>query len=94
MVSKEPEGDAIQFLTIQSSQGKEFDNVILMGMVNGELPSFQSIKKGLDSAEMEKERRICLVAVTRAKKRLYLTYAEDYFGRKKEISRFMVEMFG
>ena len=96
MASKEsePERDAIQFLTIHASKGKEFDNVILMGMVNDELPSFQSIKKGFSSAEMEEERRNCFVAITRAKKRLFLTYAEEYFGWRKEVSRFMVEMFG
>lgn len=95
MVSKEsePEKNAVQYLTIHGSKGKEFDNVILMGMVNDELPSFQSVKKGFDSMEMEEERRNCFVAITRAKKRLYLTYAERYFGWQKEVSQFMVEMF-
>lgn len=96
MVSKEskPEENAVQYLTIHGAKGKEFDHVILMGLVNDELPSFQSVKKGFDSVEMEEERRNCFVAITRAKKRLYLTYAEKYFGWKKEVSRFMVEMFG
>ena len=84
----------MQYLTIHGAKGKEFDHVILMGLVNDELPSFQSVKKGFDSVEMEEERRNCFVAITRAKKRLYLTYAEKYFGWKKEVSRFMVEMFG
>lgn len=95
MTSKdvEPETGAVQFLTIHASKGKEFDHVILIGMVDDELPSFQSIKKGDDSPEMEEERRNCFVAITRAKKRLYLTCAERYFGWSKRISRFMGEMF-
>jgi len=95
MVSKEadPKENSVQFLTIHASKGKEFDHVILIGMVNDELPSFQSIKKGLYSPEMEEERRNCFVAITRAKRRLYLTYSENYFGWKKDVSIFMREMF-
>ena len=95
MVSKEeePREKAVQFLTIHASKGKEFDHVIIMGMANDELPSFQSLKKGLQSTEMEEERRNCFVAITRAKKVLYLTYAQKYFGWKKEKSIFLNEMF-
>ena len=95
MTSKdvEPDKGAVQFLTIHAAKGKEFDYVILIGMVDGELPSFQSIKKGDSSPEMEEERRNCFVAITRTKKRLYLTYAEKYFGWPKKVSRFMGEMF-
>lgn len=95
MVSKEeePREKAVQFLTIHASKGKEFDHVIIMGMANDELPSFQSLKKGLQSTEMEEERRNCFVAITRAKKVLYLTYAQKYFGWRKEKSIFLNEMF-
>lgn len=95
MVSKEaePDEDSVQFLTIHASKGKEFDNVIIIGMVNDELPSFQSLKKGLNSVELEEERRNCFVAITRAKKRLFMTYADKYFGWNKAISQFLVEMF-
>lgn len=94
MVSKEeePRKDAVQFLTIHASKGKEFDHVILIGMANDELPSFQSLKRGLQSTEMEEERRNCFVAITRAKKVLYLTYAKKYFGWKKDRSIFLDEM--
>jgi len=46
MASKEgePRKENVQFLTIHAAKGKEFDNVIIMGMVNDELPSFQSLK--------------------------------------------------
>ncbi|MDE7029982.1 MAG: ATP-dependent helicase, partial [Lachnospiraceae bacterium] len=95
MVSKEeePKKGSVQFLTIHASKGKEFDHVILIGMANDELPSFQSLKKGIDSTEMEEERRNCFVAITRAKKFLYLTYSENYFGWKKQPSFFLNEMF-
>lgn len=72
---------------------EQIDHVILIGMANDELPSFQSLKKGLQSTEMEEERRNCFVAITRAKKVLYLTYAKSYFGWKKEKSIFLNEMF-
>ena len=95
MISKEiePSEDCIQFLTIHASKGKEFDNVILIGMVNDELPSFQSIKKGINSVELEEERRNCFVAITRSKKRLFMTYSDKYFGWHKKVSMFLIEMF-
>lgn len=95
MISKEsePAKDAVQFLTIHASKGKEFDHVILIGMVNDELPSFQSMKKGIDSVEMEEERRNCFVAITRTQKKLYLTYSAQYYGWRKNPSLFLNEMF-
>jgi DNA helicase-2/ATP-dependent DNA helicase PcrA len=95
MFSKEsaPAEGAVQFLTIHASKGKEFDNVILIGMANDELPSFQSMKKGINSVEMEEERRNCFVAITRTQKRLYLTRSAKYYGWKKEQSIFINEMF-
>ena len=96
MTSKEtePKKDAVQFLTIHASKGKEFDNVIIMGMVEGELPSYQSVRKGDNSPEMEEERRNCFVAITRTKKRLFLAYSNNYFGWRKNKSRFIKEMLG
>lgn len=95
MISKESESakDAVQFLTIHASKGKEFAHVILIGMVNDELPSFQSMKKGIDSVEMEEERRNCFVAITRTQKKLYLTYSAKYYGWRKNPSLFLNEMF-
>lgn len=89
---EDPREDAVQFLTIHASKGKEFDHVILMGMANDVFPSYQSLKRGFQSAEMEEERRNCFVAITRAKKALYLTYSQKYFGWKKEKSIFIDEM--
>lgn len=94
MVSKEPDPKEtdIQCLTIHASKGKEFDYVFVIGLVEDELPSFQSIKKGDNSIEMEEERRNCFVAITRTKQKLYLSYAERYYGWNKNPSRFLKEM--
>ena len=66
------------------------DDVI--GLVDDELPSFQSKKKGDKSLEMEEERRNCFVAITRTIKTLTLSYAKKYRGWPKEPSRFLFEM--
>ena len=51
-----------------------------------------SVEKGAGSAALEEERRGCFVAVTRAGKRLILSRARCYRGRRKEPSRFLDEM--
>jgi len=84
--------DAVRCLTIHSSKGMEFEHVYLVGMVEDQLPSFQSKKKGDHSREMQEERRNCFVAITRAQSTLTLTYADMYFGRSKKPSRFLYEM--
>ena len=94
MRSKEPAPNpgAVVLMTIHSAKGKEFDHVYLIGLVEDELPSFQSKQKGDRSLEMEEERRNCFVAITRAKKTLTLSYAQRYRGWPKEPSRFLFEM--
>ncbi len=94
MHSKEPipKPDAVVLMTIHGAKGKEFDHVYVVGLVDDELPSFQSKKKGDNSPEMEEERRNCFVAITRTMKTLTLSYGERYRGWKKEPSRFLFEM--
>lgn len=94
MVSKEAEPNEtdVQCLTVHASKGKEFDYVFVIGMVEDEFPSFQSIKKGDSSTEMEEERRNCFVAITRTKQKLYLSFAQTYYGWRKKASRFLREM--
>ncbi len=94
MHSKEPSAkpDSIVLMSIHGAKGKEFDHVYLIGLVDDELPSFQSKQKGDHSPEMEEERRNCFVAITRAIKTLTLSYAERYRGWSKEPSRFLYEM--
>jgi len=94
MHSKEsfPKSDTVILMTIHGAKGKEFEHVYLIGLVEDELPSFQSRKKGDDSLEMEEERRNCFVAITRTVQTLTLSYAESYWGWSKEPSRFLFEM--
>ena len=84
--------NTVTLMTIHGAKGKEFDHVYLMGMVEDELPSYQSIKKGDHSPEMEEERRNCYVAITRAIKSLTISYAQQYRDWKKQPSRFLFEM--
>ena len=94
MRSKEaiPNEKTVQLMTIHSSKGKEFKHVYLIGMVESILPSYQSIKKGKNSLELEEERRNCFVAITRASETLTFSYAESYNQWKKQPSRFLFEM--
>ncbi len=94
MHSKEPmpKPNTVILMTIHGAKGKEFEHVYLIGLVEDELPSFQSKRKGDRSPEMEEERRNCFVAITRTIKTLTLSYAERYRGWPKKPSRFLFEM--
>ena len=94
MHSKEPspKPNTVVLMTIHGAKGKEFAYVYLVGLVDDELPSFQSKQKGDNSPEMEEERRNCFVAITRTIKTLTLSYAEKYRGWPKKPSRFLFEM--
>ncbi|MBR3971067.1 MAG: UvrD-helicase domain-containing protein [Ruminococcus sp.] len=85
--------DRVALMTIHSAKGLEFDNVFLIGMEDGIFPGSRS----LDSEEeMEEERRLAYVAITRAKKQLYITSAgrRMIFGQTQRnvTSRFVREM--
>ncbi len=85
--------DKVALMTIHSAKGLEFDNVFLIGMEDGIFPGSRS----LDSEEdMEEERRLAYVAITRAKKQLYVTSAgrRMIFGQTQHnvTSRFIREM--
>ncbi|MBI5050307.1 MAG: ATP-dependent helicase, partial [Nitrospirae bacterium] len=84
--------NTVILMTIHGAKGKEFDHVYIIGLVEDELPSFQSKQKGEKSPEMEEERRNCFVAITRTIKTLTLSYAERYRGWAKQPSRFLCEM--
>jgi len=84
--------DAVRCLTIHTAKGMEFPHVYVVGLAEDQLPSFQSIKKGDHSREMQEERRNCFVAITRTTDTLIRTYADIYFGWSKQPSRFLREM--
>ncbi len=84
--------DAIPCFTIHASKGMEFGHVYLMGLVEDQLPSWASVKKGNDSLEMQEERRNCFVAITRAQESLTMTFSAQVFGWTKQPSRFLREM--
>ena len=92
--SKEPvpEPGAVSLATIHGAKGLEFDTVYLVGLAEGFLPSWHSVKQGNGSAALEEERRGCFVAVTRTKKHLILSRARHYRGFPKRPSRFLAEM--
>ena len=69
----DPDADAVVLMTLHSAKGLEFPVVFMPGMETGIFPSYRTLDKGDD---LEEERRLCYVGMTRAKKRLFLTSAE------------------
>ncbi len=72
--------DAVVLMTVHAAKGLEFPVVFLAGMEDGIFPSEQN---RMEEAEMSEERRLCYVAITRAKERLVVTYAKSrmMYGR-------------
>ena len=83
-VSDNKEG--VRLMTVHRSKGLEFLGVFLIGMVENILPS----KKG----NLEEERRICFVAISRAKKILYLSHSKTYLNQPAIRSPFLDEILG
>jgi len=83
----------VTLMTLHSAKGLEFSVVFMPGMEEGLFPHSRSI---WDSTQLEEERRLAYVGVTRAKEILYLTYADSriYFGTKNNNppSRFLIEI--
>ena len=86
--------DRVVLMTVHSAKGLEFDNVYLVGMEEGVFPGNQSIYAGPE--EIEEERRLAYVAITRARKRLTITnaYTRMIFGttNRNMPSRFLKEI--
>jgi DNA helicase-2/ATP-dependent DNA helicase PcrA len=66
--------NAVNLMTIHAAKGLEFDTVFICGMEDGLFPHSRSL---FQPSEMEEERRLCYVALTRAKRRAYFVYAEQ-----------------
>ena len=85
--------DAVVMMTMHSAKGLEFPHVFLVGFEDGLFPGQRSIG---DAEEMEEERRLCYVAITRAKKSLTICYARQrmLYGRTSSSmpSRFLKEI--
>ena len=85
--------NTVTLMTIHSAKGLEFPTVFIVGMEEGIFPSLQAIG---ESAQMEEERRLAYVAITRAKKRLFITSARQrmVFGQtaSHRVSRFVDEI--
>ena len=85
--------DAVVLMTMHSAKGLEFDNVFLVGFEEGLFPGMRAIG---DTEEMEEERRLCYVAITRAKRNLTISYAHQrmLYGRTSAAmpSRFLGEI--
>ena len=85
--------DRVMMMTMHSAKGLEFDTVFIVGAEDGIFPSARSIG---DFAEMEEERRLCYVAMTRAERLLYFTSARQrmLFGKTNvgQTSRFIREI--
>ena len=97
--------DMVKIMTIHGAKGLEFKYVFIVNMVDKRFPTISRgelielpedlIKdiKPIGDIHLQEERRLCYVAMTRAKKELYFTSAQDYGGvQKKKISRFLMEM--
>ena len=91
--SYEVESDSVKLMTLHAAKGLEFDNVFIIGMEEGLFPHSRSM---LDAAQLEEERRLAYVGMTRAKQKLFLTYATNrlYFGTQSSnlVSRFVVDI--
>ena len=87
--------DAVTLITLHQAKGLEFPAAFIIGLEEEMLPHFRSIESG-DPAEMEEERRLCYVGMTRAMDRLYMTYAarrnvRGMYGSRKP-SRFLADL--
>lgn len=85
--------DAVTLMTMHAAKGLEFPIVFMIGMEEGLFPHSRSL---MEKEELEEERRLCYVGITRAKEKVYLTYANRrlFFGTRTQnmISRFIADM--
>lgn len=89
----DPDADTVVMMTMHSAKGLEFPTVYIVGMEEGIFPGIRAIG---EQAEMEEERRLCYVAITRAERELELVCARQrmIFGRTtaNRVSRFVDEI--
>jgi DNA helicase-2/ATP-dependent DNA helicase PcrA len=92
-IDESKEDDRVSLMTLHAAKGLEFPVVFLVGLEEGLLPHFRSLETTKD---IEEERRLCYVGITRAKEQLFLIYAlrRSKFGslNPTKTSRFLQEM--
>ncbi len=85
--------DAVVLMTLHAAKGLEFPIVFMVGMEEGIFPHSRSL---MEKNELEEERRLCYVGITRAKQKLFLTHARKrlFFGQRTNnmVSRFIFEL--
>ncbi|MGC1166233.1 MAG: UvrD-helicase domain-containing protein [Solirubrobacterales bacterium] len=90
--SIEEEQDLVTLMTVHNAKGLEYDTVFVIGCEDGSFPHMMALEEGGE----EEERRLCYVAITRARQRLYMTWARErrLFGRSERNlpSRFIDEL--
>ncbi len=90
--SIEDKQELITLMTLHNAKGLEYDTVFVVGCEDGAFPHMRALEEGSE----EEERRLCYVAVTRARQRLYMTWARErrLFGRAERNlpSRFIDEL--
>ena len=86
-------GSAVTLMTLHAAKGLEFKNVFMVGMEEGLFPHSRAL---MEPEQMEEERRLCYVGMTRAMDKLHLTYARRrlYFGTRANnpVSRFVADI--
>lgn len=93
-IAKNPlAGGTITLMTLHAAKGLEFPIVFMIGMEEGLFPHSRTL---MDKNQLEEERRLCYVGITRAKQKLFLTYARQrlFFGQRNSntVSRFILEL--
>jgi len=87
--------EAVSLMTLHSAKGLEFPRVFIIGFEEGLFPPYRSVTSG-DVNDLEEERRLCYVGITRAQEFLYITWAvrRMQYGREvhNNVSRFLKEI--
>lgn len=93
VTNKQSPRDAVTLMTLHAAKGLEYPVVFIVGMEEGLFPHSRSL---MDSGQMEEERRLAYVGITRAMNQLYITYANSrlYFGERisNPPSRFIMDI--
>jgi len=85
--SGQTKAEGVALMTMHSSKGLEYKIVYILDANEGVTPH----QKAVLPADLEEERRMFYVAMTRAKERLHVNYVQERYGKKQDVSRFVRE---